>query len=780
MTKLFLDQDLKPSFEKIAMPVKLSDNHENWQREIASEIFKQLPFLADFAVNVVLDRVDPQRGYAFGSAEVTNITDAPIPDQPQTSIHVPIIVKERLMQPLDVMLDGKEALPLNERRLREKLFRTSAFELSTRKPTDQGMVDQLYPPMRTNYGYGNSVSTGAGVGGFGKQASLCEAIAPTLNDHAFDWLLTKLAEPEIQILARKNPDFLHSGYKVASAEPVSVEKTAQALVQSIAPTVVQLTKLASGNFKVKWANAGAFAPQEAQVDPAQAGAMAGADLSGMQPGQTMTVTTQRAQKQGLDEPDALPIKEFGDYIVKDADTGATYQGTVLPVVDFQMQPLPLFVFTDGAGHYATQDEVVGIRMDGPGGMALGGGGGETTPPELTAQSPGAAPNMPKMAERSPGTNAALAGGVAGTASGLLSHHMLNKATTKEFADAAASHAIPLDAFSEHIADAARSNKKWAIGLGLGAGALTAIGAYRHQKQKHANAQPQGDGIFVYHPQGGAKPFCTQPITIKSSGMDPSGAASYMAEDVFGATMQLVLTPGLMAFEPLDEDNSTIAIPDDMQWVPLQGQAVHLDKGDAPDAAADAKSLGGEVAVKSTGPGEVSMDGMPLAKVARDQRWFLKTAEAVFLLSAMGLTQEEALATIKEAESRKSGVVKLAGLNTITPLSVVHEEATKKASALLKQFDYSFWSRDLVKEAAALEDSETADKVLAMNFINPENIGIFASYLPELDATSAKLAEMLLASRLGMNQVPEGAAERAMKNLEEVIQGLRALQQKQLI
>ena len=68
----------------------------------------------------------------------------------------------------------------------------------------------------------------------------------------------------------------------------------------------------------------------------------------------------------------------------------------------------------------------------------------------------------------------------------------------------------------------------------------------------------------------------------------------------------------------------------------------------------------------------------------------------------------------------------------------------------------------------------------MNFLNPENVSIFAGYLPELDGASQKLAEMLVATRMGMNQVDEGAVERAMKNLEEVIQGLKALQQKELL
>lgn len=663
---LFLDQDFKPKFEKSAMSVKLSDNPDNWQREIASEVFKQLPYLSDFSVNVVLDRVEPQRGYAYGAAEVTNKTDAPIPDQPESAVRIPLIVKDRILRPIDVMLDGKEALPLNERRLREKLFRSDAFELSTRKPTDQGMVDQLYPPMRTNYGYGNSVATGVGVGGFGKQASisLCEIIAPTISSNQFDAVLEKIAsDSDTAMLVQRNKAFYGLLHKVAAAPVTPIEKTAKALVRSIAPTVVQFTKLASGDFTVKWANIGAFAPQEMSASREQASAMAGQDLSGMRAGQTMTITTEKAKKETLDEPAATKITEYGSYVVKDEESGASYEGTVLPVVDFQMQPLELFVFV-GNGVYGIQDDIVGVKVpDSP--PALGGA-------------------------------------------------------------------------------------------------------------------PQGEGVFVYSPDSGSRPFCTVPLTVQSSAQGPDGGEQIYATDAFGAQITLIPTPGLLAFEPMDEDGTSFAVPDDLKWLPMTGKSVGLARSDSPDAVGNAKALGGDVTVKSTGAGETSLDGVPVAKIARDKRWFLKHAEASFLLCAMGLTENEAKDVIKEAETQKTHQVKLSGLRPIRPLSELHAEMEKRAGALLGKFDYEFWRRDLVKEAAALEDTETADKVLAMNFINPENVSIFASYLPDLDTTATKLAEMLLASRLGMSEVPEGAAERAMRNMEEVIGGLRTLQQKQLV
>jgi len=143
-----------------------------------------------------------------------------------------------------------------------------------------------------------------------------------------------------------------------------------------------------------------------------------------------------------------------------------------------------------------------------------------------------------------------------------------------------------------------------------------------------------------------------------------------------------------------------------------------------------------------------------------------------------MTQPQAREKVASARKAHAPVM-IDGLNTITPLSEVHDQAVKEAAVMLKSFPSDF-RRDTVKLAAALEDSETADKILAMNFINPENVAIFASYLPQLDESVQKVAEMLMAARMGMAQLDEGSLERAMNNLEEVIQGLKGLEQKQLL
>lgn len=659
-TPLFLDEQARLSFDKLAMAIKLSDNADNWQQEISAEIYKHLPYLSDYAVNVLLERVNPERGYAFGSAQVTNVTEKPNPAGP--AVTIPLLVKDRMLQPLDVMFREGKAYPLSEDRLREALFDGRTFETSQRKPVDQGMVDQLYPPIRTNYGYGSGVTTGAAAGGagFGKFASLCQAIAPTVSEEAVENMVNQImGDEQLKVAAQHNPAYGELVLALANAERQPLQKTAQGMIQSIRPTTVQFTKLADGNFQIKWANAGAFAPQATTASPGQAQEMAGTDaVQGMQPGQSMTVSTDQAQ----DDPQAptpAPAGHFGQYRVMDIDSNQERTGWVLPVIDFSGSEIPMFLFTDGDG-YSLQDEVVGI----------------------------------------------------------------------------------------HVGDDAQ-------GMPVG-------------------DQPQGDGAFVMHKSDGSA-VATLPVTIKNSSQDPDGNVSYMAEDAFGEQLQLTVSEGLQS--PQEFGEGQYALPASMQWMPL-GQAIHLAKtsGDT-EQVKEARALPNMGFLRCTGDGEYHLDGIPFSKLASDQRHWLGANDAEFLMVSAGMNQFQVRE--KLAQVHREGYTELRGLRTITPLSEVHEQAVKEASALLKDFPYEL-QRNLIKEAAALEDSETADKILAMNFLNPENVKIFAGYLPQLDEAAQKLAEMLMAARMGMSQIDEGALERSMANLEEVIKGLRALQQKQLL
>ncbi len=685
MSNLFLDRTHVLKFEKLAMPTKLSDTPDAWQREAAAEVYKQLPYIADYAVNVILERVDAERGFAFGGAHISPKSESPMKEQKELPHAViPLIIKERMLAPLDVFMDGESVFPLTEERLREKLFRTDTFETSTRKPSDRGMIDQLYPPMRTNYGMGSVAGDAMGIGktanaaeagrrqmiasmkadaaanpnqnGLPKEASLIEAIAPTIPDVEADALVGMITEDPAMLMATaKNEAFQKLAKIIAGAPRVSLEKRAGVMVDSIQPTVVQLQKLASGDFRVKWANAGAFAPQEGVVSPDQANSMAGADLASAQPGATVTVGTEKA-KQPTMEGGYKPVADYGTYKALDAGTNEPIQGWVFPVMDFDMHPLELFVFV-GPQSYAVQDEIAGIRMP------------DAEPPMIT--------------------------------------------------------------------------------------------------------QPQqGDGVLVFQDGAGFKALL--PMTIRTMSQGPQGML--IEGETLDAEPIMLTGAQIEVIQKIDEGH--YAVPSTLLWVPL-ANPIHLVKSseDTENIAAGQASPGA-VDLKSTGNGEFHMDGAPLNKVAGTEKSFISTADAEFLLVGMGLDPFTAREKLAEAQ-KTHRTVKIAGLRSIIPLSDLHRDMVKKAAATLSNFPYHL-KRDLIKEAAVLEDGDTTDKVLAMNFLNPENISTFAKYLPDLDEASSKLAEMLVASRLGMGQVDEGAIERAMKNLEEVISGLKLLQHQNMV
>src|SRR6185295_11855253 len=121
---LFLDQPellFKEEQEKFAgMLTALGDNAEQWPQEITQEAYKQLPFLSDFAVHVVMDRMDEEHGFALGSIEVqpqSAMTPQEMNQRPMKIIQIPFVVRDKMLAPLDLYVDNKQYHHLTEGRL---------------------------------------------------------------------------------------------------------------------------------------------------------------------------------------------------------------------------------------------------------------------------------------------------------------------------------------------------------------------------------------------------------------------------------------------------------------------------------------------------------------------------------------------------------------------------------------------------------------------------------------------------------------------------------------
>jgi hypothetical protein len=278
--------------------------------------------------------------------------------------------------------------------------------------------------------------------------------------------------------------------------------------------------------------------------------------------------------------------------------------------------------------------------------------------------------------------------------------------------------------------------------------------------------PRGEGVFYYIERGGA--CCTAPVTIASAMAGPDGLGKFVGTDVFGTQVIVSHMDGLK--KPMRVSDTEYALPPEWKFMCLNNQTQLVPDPVQMTKAAEARRAESEVTLFWNGAYQLE-GGCGLDKVASDLRYDMDAVHTEFMLGLLGV--ESRTAKQKIAQARKQGAVKLAGLKTIYTLAEHYGWAQKTAAATMEKIPEL--RRDLVKEAAAVPaDGDTVNSILALNFINPENLTVFVDYLPELEQTSEKLAEMLLTSYLGAPELPEGAIERSMKNMEEVISALKAI------
>jgi len=337
------------------------------------------------------------------------------------------------------------------------------------------------------------------------------------------------------------------------------------------------------------------------------------------------------------------------------------------------------------------------------------------------------------------------------------------------------------------------------------------------------------GMGVFYKTDGKGIIATVPYNVLTK-VTVEGREYYSATTQEGAEVQLVMSEGLQ--KPVATSPQEIAIPMDFSFLALDGQ-VQLDgaqeqpvgvPGDPTggvEQAAPADPMqpapGGKKPVKLNGgasdvSGQAAQDPMAQAKKAsmptmceirawRNDRGpgggmrlsgpvFEKNGsgtydwvDGIFWLAAAGMPQNLSLACIEKAAS-SGEVIQMYGLRQLTPHAPgLLKDATAEAVAdlvgthiperpcLLKEAIALGHS----KEARTLVGTDAIDNLLALNFVNTENVQTFVEHIPHLEETASKLAGLVFATQLGLQSVPKQAAIRAMECLEGVITGLKALQ-----
>jgi hypothetical protein len=286
-----------------------------------------------------------------------------------------------------------------------------------------------------------------------------------------------------------------------------------------------------------------------------------------------------------------------------------------------------------------------------------------------------------------------------------------------------------------------------------------------------NAPITGAGFFYL--TKGATTVAFAPVMVKGTSVDPSGNTVYMCQGMLtGANINISLVPGVAM--PMEFGPESYAIPPECGFMPL-GDPSHKLLGDAAQATSlnsteQQKQASGQVIkARVTTDGSVSLAGPALNGVEAN---FLKVAEAKFLLACMGVSPRDS--AIKLANAYKTrGMTNFFVSSPITPR---HFNKIAKSTQHIDSFIANIKTA-LYKEAAevASVDPGSADAILSLSFLSADNLQRFISYLPQLQDAMSALANLLLASRLGLAQIPEDSCSNALKALDKAVQGLKLMQ-----
>lgn len=286
-----------------------------------------------------------------------------------------------------------------------------------------------------------------------------------------------------------------------------------------------------------------------------------------------------------------------------------------------------------------------------------------------------------------------------------------------------------------------------------------------------NPDVRGLGVFVK--TNGKAIICTVPYNIVTK-VNVEGNGYFAAQDLNGNDLRIIPSPGLL--RPTASSMTDIAIPADYKFMPLDNP-IQLAAGNELMKAAQANAYETMVEIRAW-EGGCRLSGPVFEKIGSGEHDWV---DGVFWLAAAGMPQNLSAACLEKAASTGQPV-RLFGLRPVSSREEAYEDALKEAAVdmlethlpqrvnLLKEISAITFD----KKASALVDTASVDAVLALNFLNPENVETFIEFLPQLEEASTKLASVVLAAQIGLQSIPKTAAVRAMFALEDVINGLKSL------
>lgn len=713
------------SFEKTAGEVDLPEDASAWPHEVLQELYKQIPYMHDYDPRVFMQRVDSEQGFAQGYVEVqsrsqaaANSSEASMAAAGIRKVRIPVIVASRRLAPFDLLInDAGNVLPLTERRFSQAMFRPQMFDVTSQTPGDHSMIGQLYPPYRQNHGFGGGgVLMSAGMGKQGAASGL---------DPYTAWLVGELERQD-------------GGFRSVKS------------ASSVARPVVQFRKTAS--------MMRALVPSFYEADVARFMSKLGSDRA--------LLAAYRSNSRATSEP----VRVLAEHQPVDPEKLASALSSVLvPTVVQLIRQSDRYALKTAAARcwnpttvtlsrgevVHTFGEKVALAVDEAGQVTMANAAMAGDPGEVMSESPKTVttPGLYKVFDEALGNELV----------GFVIPNLLSLDGTP----------LPLALFTNGSHSALQPS---IIGVAAGSGGNLPKGGI------------SGSGAFYGYSDDGQL-FATIPMTLRGSYVVGDEPAVWEGEAFDGEPVKVSVQPHVRKL--LRAPDGTTIIPETWQWTPLgAAQAISLRSAEddveevpedwhesAPEAGIDGKpeeEKQSHVWVRGYGspyggaPTHFSFEGPGVALLEKEARQDLQLDEAMFLLGGLGVRGDIGISKLANSGQAPQKVE--------VARCIVTDDYRMKV-AMTKVASYAAVTEglraDLMKEAADIADPSTVDTVLSLGFINPENVMNFVSYLPTIEDAQMKLCDLLLAARVGLD-LPRTALERAVRSVEETLEGLRTI------
>ncbi len=788
---LFKNADLQ--FEKIAAEVELPEDPNAWSAEVLDELYKQVPYIADFQPHVVMEKVDGERGYGFGHVEISNQTQQNASTDPAVqaassvrSVRIPVIINQGKLSPFDLAVNDKsKVLPLTEARLRQAIFRPQPFDVTGETPEGTSIMASLYPPYRQNSAGGS----GMGAEGMGKMSSVFEEyLAKELEkrDAGFRTPKEKTAGV-IQAAQRALGVGADAAGDVAGD---TVERVTKGATKGVLSGAGEAVKDVASKNKGLLATAGTVA---AAVPAAGIGAhhmLAKSrqnELIEAMKGQQKNASVMEAILPTVGQAD---LNSFwgtlqGDETLRNAFTKNAHASARPLKLLAEVEPMTTEKLASALPTYL-KPTVTQIRNTGGAYLVKTANSNMWHPMSLTLTRGEAVDRF--------GPDTVLEVDKCGSVT------LAVDAATRGLEKRAEA---PAEAIAESgIYKVQDSEGKELIGFVIpnlydSDGGKVPLALFTNGSQATIQAEifgeEAGEGVnlptgpiqgmgFFFNVDDDGRVEATLPMAIKGSHQNPGEPSNFVGELFDGRPVEVSVQPNIQMVTPMEEGK--LLIPAHWKWSSMEQSAeVSLAGGDP--APGDEESDGNsESAAETPAPEEkvshvfvrssantFSISGPAVEKVAEDQRSFVDFEDALFLLAGCGTDMGYGATKLAHAMTNQSPERVVTGRSIVT---VEEQSKIAHAKAVARWESYPNLKQNLVKEAAAIPDPTAVDTVLSLGFINPENLTTFVSYLPTIDDAQLKMCELLLSSRLGMKSIPTSALERAIRSTEETIEGLKII------